>query len=338
MRSSLPNVVIFATGGTIAGSAGSRDQSTGYTSGVVGIEALIQAVPEMLNITNIVGSQISNLNSGAINSTIIMTMSKLANELLCAPNSTTDGLVITHGTDTLEETAFFMDITLECAKPIVIVGAMRPSTAISADGPGNLLQAVTLAALPSAKGRGAMIVLNDRIGAAWYTEKTNANVLDTFRAIEQGYIGGFLNNKPFFYYPASQPLFKETFSTANFTTAPLPRVDILIAYEDFTGDLIPAAIANGAKGFVIAGAGAGNTGPLAVPHIAAALAAGVPIVVSTKTNGGAVEPGSDVGQTVKSGFLNPVKSRLQLQLALAHSMGLEEVRAAFENKLGKFLL
>ncbi|KAK4706024.1 L-asparaginase, partial [Phenoliferia sp. Uapishka_3] len=214
---------------------------------------------------------------------------------------------------------------------------MRPSTALSADGPANLLQAVTLAALPSARNRGAMIVLNDRIGAAWYTEKTNGNVLDTFKAVKQGYIGGFLDNKPFFYFTPSQPLFKNTFSVANLSTAPLPRVDILISYEDFDGVLIQAAIAAGAKGLVIAGTGAGATTSLAEPHISAALLAGIPIVISSKTNGGAVEPGSSAGEEVSSGYLNPVKSRLQLQLALAHGMGLEQIRGLFEDKLGAFL-
>ena len=163
-------------------------------------------------------------------------------------------------------------------------------------------------------------------------------MLDTFKAIEQGYIGGFLDNKPFFFYTPSQPLFKTTFSTPNFSTAPLPRVDILISYEDFDGVLIPAAIAAGAKGLVIAGTGAGATTTLAQPHIAAALAAGVPIVISSKTNGGAVEPGSAQGESVSSGYLNPVKSRLQLQLALAHGMGLEQIRGVFEDKLGAFLV
>lgn len=114
-------------------------------------------------------------------SPVLLRMAKLANQALCSANSTTAGFVITHGTDTLEETAFFMDATLMCNKPVVVVGAMRPSTAISADGPANLLEAVTLAASPLAQDRGAMVVLNDRIGSAFYTSKTQANTLDTFK-------------------------------------------------------------------------------------------------------------------------------------------------------------
>ncbi|KAJ9123629.1 hypothetical protein QFC24_003845 [Naganishia onofrii] len=152
-------------------------------------------------------------------------MAKLANEILCSEGSDVDGLVITHGTDTAEETLYFMDATVNCRKPVVIVGAMRPSTAISADGPANLLQAVTLAGSPDARDRGAMIVLNDRIGSAYYTIKTNANTLETFRALEQGYLGMFLSSKAVFYYPPVQPTFKKTFDITNVTS--LPMVDVL---------------------------------------------------------------------------------------------------------------
>lgn len=125
-------------------------------------------MPEILSRANILGSQPSNTASGNINSTILLTIGKLANELLCTENSTTAGVVVTHGTDSLEESAFMLDavVPMSCDKPIVIVGAMRPATAISADGPANLLEAVTLAASPEAKGRGAMVVLNDRIASA----------------------------------------------------------------------------------------------------------------------------------------------------------------------------
>ncbi|ORY73843.1 L-asparaginase [Leucosporidium creatinivorum] len=333
VNSSLPNVVIFATGGTIAGSSASNTDTTKYTAGVVGIEALVQAVPNILNVTNVVGSQVANTGSVNINSTIILRMAKLANGILCAENSTTDGLVITHGTDTLEETAFFMDMTVNCKSPVVVVGAMRPSTAISADGPANLLEAVTVAVSPAARNRGAMIVLNDRIGQATYTSKTNANSLDTFQAIEQGYIGGFLSNKPFFYYPASQPTFKNKFDVTNITE--LPQVDVLISYQNFDAALIPAAVKAGAKGIVIGGTGAGSTTDVAQPYIEAALAAGIPIVLSSKTNGGAVPPSGS--GAISSGFLNPVKSRLQLQLALATGMGMEEIRGLFEDKLAGYL-
>lgn len=118
-----------------------------------------------------------------------------------------------------------MDSVVNCGKPVVLVGAMRPSTAISADGPANLLEAVTLAGEPDARDRGALIALNDRIGSALYTQKNNANTINTFTAVEQGNIGGFLSTKPFFYYPAGQPTFKEIFDISSVNE--LPMVDVL---------------------------------------------------------------------------------------------------------------
>jgi len=174
----------------------------------------------LLNISNIYGVQVANVGSPSINSTILLDLARHANDILCSEGSTIDSVIITHGTDTLEETAFFMDATVNCGKPVVIVGAMRPATAISADGPANLYQAVQAGVFPESKNRGALIIMNDRIGAAYYTQKTHGtstffslagsslisvNYLDTFKAPEPGYLGGFFNNQPFYYYEAAKP-------------------------------------------------------------------------------------------------------------------------------------
>lgn len=159
INGSLPNITIFATGGTIAGSAGSNVATSGYTSGAIAVQALIDAVPELLNISNVDGVQVSNVASGNINDTILLTMNREITESLAVDSN--QGAVVTHGTDTLEETAFFLDLTTPSKKPVVVVGAMRPATATSADGPLNLYQAVTLAASEEAIGRGAMITLNE---------------------------------------------------------------------------------------------------------------------------------------------------------------------------------
>lgn len=332
-NASLPNLAIFATGGTIAGVAASSADSTSYTSGVVGVAALIAAVPSILTSANIQGSQISNIGSESMNATIVLKMSHLANEILCSAGSNVDALVITHGTDTLEETAFFMDATVNCAKPVVLVGAMRPSTAISADGPSNLLSAVHLAVHPDAQNRGAMIVLNDRIGSAYYTEKTNGNSLDTFKAVEQGYLGAFLSTRPVFYFKApSQPLFKQTFDVSNITE--LPKVDVLYGHQDFDWLLIRAAVANGAKGVVIAGVGAGSLSDNTDIEVAAWIKQQYPIVASSKTENGAVVPG---GTAIGSGYLNPVKSRIQLQLALATGQTFTQIKTTFEGILATYV-
>jgi L-asparaginase len=158
INSSLPNVTIFATGGTIASQGSSNTQTVGYQVGL-GVQQLVDAVPEILNISNINGYQISNVGSGSINETILLNLTHMINEELAKPEIA--GVVITHGTDTLEETAFFLESTVNSSKPIICVGAMRPATALSADGPLNLLQAVTLAASPAGVDRGTMIVLNE---------------------------------------------------------------------------------------------------------------------------------------------------------------------------------
>lgn len=162
---------------------------------------------------------------------------------------TMSGAVITHGTDTLEESAFFIDATVNCGKPIVFVGSMRPSTAISADGPMNLLQGVTVAADEQAKNRGALVVLNDRIVSAFFATKTNANTMDTFKAYEQGSLGMIVSNKPYFYYPAVEPNAKHVVHLDDVDS--IPRVDVLYAYEDMHSDSLRSAIENGAKGIVV---------------------------------------------------------------------------------------
>lgn len=159
------------------------------------------------------------------------------------------GAVITHGTDTLEESAFFLDATVNCGKPVVIVGSMRPATAISADGPMNLLQGVTVAASKAARDRGAMIVLNDRIVPAFFATKTNANTMDTFKALEQGNLGFIVSNKPSFYYPAVQPAAKHIFDVSDVDS--VPRVDILYAHDEMQVDLLYSAVEHGAKGIVV---------------------------------------------------------------------------------------
>lgn len=192
----LPHIVILATGGTIAGSAASNTQTTGYKAGAIGVQTLINAVPEMSKVARVDGEQVANIGSENMTSDIILKLSKRVNELLARDD--VDGVVITHGTDTLDETPYFLNLTVKSNKPVVFTAAMRPATAISADGPMNLLEAVTVAADPEAKGRGVMVVLNDRIGAARFVTKTNATTLDTFKAPEEGYLGVIVSGKPQF--------------------------------------------------------------------------------------------------------------------------------------------
>lgn len=266
VNTSLPNVTIFATGiplpqehspplqtntnigGTIAGSAADNTATTGYQAGALGIQSLIDAVPEMLDVANVAGIQITNVASGDVSSSILLSMAHRLNKVVCN-DPTMAGAVVTHGTDTLEETAFFLDATVTCGKPIVIVGAMRPATAISADGPFNLLQSVTVAASSEARNRGSLVVMNDRIASAYYVSKTNANTMDTFKAVEMGYLGAIVSNTPYFFYPPVLPTGKTAFDVSDVTS--IPRVDILYSYQDMSNDTLFSAVENGAKGVVV---------------------------------------------------------------------------------------
>ncbi|KAF2708880.1 L-asparaginase [Pleomassaria siparia CBS 279.74] len=321
INASLPNVTIFATGGTIASQGSTNTQTVGYQVGL-GVQQLVDAVPEILNFSNINGYQISNVDSGSINETISLKLAHMINEELAKPEIS--GVVITHGTDTLEETAFFLESTVNSTKPVVIVGAMRPATALSADGPLNLLQAVTLACSENAKGRGVMVTLNDRIGGATYTTKNNANTLDTFFSTEAGQLGVFINQVPFFFYEPAQPVGRVVFNVSTF--ADLARVDILYAYQDMDPQLFNASFAAGAQGIVYAGVGAGGMSRVA------SLAAeelynvtGIPIVASHRSTDGFV-PSSDTDFTIASGFYNPQKARVLTQLALTAGYTTGEIR------------
>ncbi|EAW08432.1 asparaginase ahrA [Aspergillus clavatus NRRL 1] len=326
MNSSLPNVTILATGGTIAGSSADKTATTGYKAGSIGIQTLINAVPEMLDVANVAGIQVANVGSPDVSSSILLSMAQTLNKVVC-DDPTMSGAVVTHGTDTLEETAFFLDATVTCGKPIVVVGAMRPATAISADGPFNLLQSVTVATNPAARDRGALIVMNDRIVSAFYASKTNANTMDTFKAVEMGNLGAIVSNKAYFYYPPVLPTGKTAVDVTNITA--IPRVDILYSYQDMHNDTLYDAVDNGAQGIVIAGSGAGSvssTFSSAIRDVVDKHA--LPIVTSTRTGNGESPP-TDSKTTIEAGFLNPQKARVLLGLLLAEGKAWAEIKEVF---------
>ncbi|GAA5993672.1 hypothetical protein JCM5350_003021 [Sporobolomyces pararoseus] len=330
----LPKLLIMATGGTIAGSSASNTDSTAYKAGVIGVAALVEAVPELLSTAQIDGVQVSNVGSNSLTDAIALNISKLATKALCGEGAPYDAVVITHGTDTLEETAFLLDITVNCSAPVVVVGAMKPSSAISADGPANLLAAARTAVSPSSRDRGTLIVLNDRICSAFYCQKTEANTLDTFEAPEFGFLGHLLSIEPFYHYPPSQPTFKKVYDISKVQT--LPPVEIIYGFQGSDFHLVNASVAAGAQGVVTAGTGAGSLSDAGQPLIDAVVASGIPIVASTKINNGFVVPAAN-STTIAAGMLNPVKSRRMLQVLLALGKSNEEIRAAFEEPLGSYL-
>ncbi len=311
-----PNIVILATGGTIAGAAASGTQSA-YTSGAVTIDAMLKAVPGIEKLANIKGEQISNVGSQDMSFEILLKLAKRINELLST--SAVDGIVITHGTDTMEESAFFLNLTVKSDKPVVMVGSMRPSTAVSADGPLNLYNAVAVAGDPQAKDRGVLVVMNDQIHAAHSLTKTSTTSVQTFMSPIRGVVGVTAYGKDDWY---NSPPWKHTsqseFDISNVTK--LPRVDIVFADEDMEPDLIDASVSAGAKGIVIAGVGNGNMNKASVETAARAVKKGVVVVRSSRVTTGMVDRNVEVNDDelgfIASDELNPQKSRILLSLAL----------------------
>jgi len=326
----LPNIVILATGGTIAGAAASGTQAA-YTSGAVTIDAMIAAVPGIRDLASIKGEQISNVGSQDMSMDIMLSVAKRCNQLLV--KSDVDGIVITHGTDTMEETAFFLNLVVKSDKPVVLVGSMRPSTAVSADGPLNLYNAIGVAGDPNAKGRGVLVMMNDWIHAAHSLTKTSTTAIQTFMSPLRGLVGVANYGKNDFF---STPQWKHTtaseFDITNVTK--LPRVDILYAYADMAADLIDASAANGAKGIVIAGVGNGNMNKVSLEAAQRTAKKGVVVVrssrVATGSVGRNVEVNDDQMGFVASDELNPQKSRILLMLALLKPRSTTEIQKLFQ--------
>jgi L-asparaginase len=324
-----PNIVILATGGTIAGAAATGTQ-VGYTSGAVGIDAMVKAVPGIEKLANIKGEQISNVGSQDISFDIMLKLAKRINELLATPQ--VDGIVVTHGTDTMEETAYFLNLTVKSDKPVVLVGSMRPSTAVSADGPLNLYNAVGVAADPKAKGRGVLVVMNDQIHAAHSLTKTSTTAIQTFMSPLRGLVGVSAYGKNDWY---NNPPWKHTsqseFDVSNVTK--LPRVDIVFADADMQPDLIDCSVNNGAKGIVIAGVGNGNMNKVSVEAAARAVKKGVVVVRSSRVATGLVDRNVEVNDDemgfIASDELNPQKSRILLSLALLKNVQPAQIQEMF---------
>ncbi len=260
-----PAIKILATGGTIAG-AQANAQSYGYKSGSFKVEDLINAVPQLKELADLSGEQVANIGSQDMNDAVWLKLAQRVNEVLA--DRDVDGVVITHGTDTMEETAFFLDLVVKSDKPVVLVGSMRPATAISADGPANLYNAVAVAASPGAKGRGVLVVLNDEIHAARNVTKTNTTSVDTFKSPNRGPVGLVHTGQiAWFEQMDRRHTTKSEFDVAGRTQ--LPRVDIIYAHANMSPDLIDAAVKGGRQGSGRRGrgrrqhdeAGAGGAGP-----------------------------------------------------------------------------
>lgn len=326
----LPNVKILATGGTIAGAGATSTTTVGYTAAVAPVEALINNVPELKKVANVSGEQIAQIASENMTNEVWLTLAKRVNQLLAQDD--VDGVVITHGTDTLEETAYFLNLVVKSDKPVVVVGSMRPPTAMSADGMLNLYRAVILAGSKDAAGKGVMVMLNDTIHASRDVTKTITDRVDTFKALEIGPLGFFIGDKPEFYRTVVRKHTTATeFDISKLNT--LPRVDIVYHYANNTDTAIKAFTQAGAKGIVHAGTGNGSIGKVEYPAIEAAQKQGVVIVRSWRGGSGVVvrngEANDDKYNFVAGDSLTPQKARILLMLALTKTNNPLEIQRMF---------
>jgi L-asparaginase len=325
-----PKITILATGGTIAG-AQPKPGEVGYRAGAFSVDSLIQAVPGLGEEATVTGEQIASIGSQDMNDKVWIKLARRINELQARPD--VDGIVVTHGTDTMEETGYFLNLVVKGDKPVVLVGSMRPATALSADGPMNLYNAVAVAGSPAARGIGVLVVLNDDIHYAREAVKTNTTSLQTFHSPNRGLAGAVLFGKPRFYSP---PIPKHTSGSAFAGNVPdtLPVVLIVYAYANVGAEQVHAAVAAGAKGIVLAGVGDGNATATMIEALAAAAKKGVVVVRSSRVGSGAVMRNVELDDD-KLGFvaameLNPGKARVLLQQALTKTKDPAAVQKYFE--------
>ena len=325
----LPNIVILATGGTIAG-AGTSATGSAYTSGQVKIEAMIDAVPNIRNLANLKGEQIANVGSQDMSVKVWLDLANRINTLLASKD--VDGIVITHGTDTQEETAYFLNLVVKSDKPVVLTGSMRPSTALSAEGPLNLYNAVAVAANPKSKGYGVVVVMNDEIHSAHGVKKMITTPVQTFQSPEEGMLGTVIfGDVEFFHKTYGRYTVNSEFSVDGVTS--LPRVDIVYTCADVSTDLIDIMVKAGAKGIVIAGVGDGNMNAGTLEAAKRATKMGISVVRASRVPIGAVLLKGEINDeeygTVSSMEHNPQKARVLLMLALLKQRSREDLQRLF---------
>ena len=328
-----PVVWVLATGGTISGGGPSSTSLTRYRSGAFSGEELVAAVPAIAEHATVRVEQIINIGSPNITFDDWLTLARRIDEIFSGDPDAA-GVVVTHGTNTLEETAYFLNLTVRHDRPVVLVGAQRPATAISTDGPLNLLNAVRTAASPEARGKGVLVVMNDEINAARDVTKTSTYRVETFRSRDLGFLGYVDGDRVSFYRaPTKRHTADSEFDVAGVDG--FPTVDIVYSYVEPNPVLIETLIEAGVDGIVLAGTGAGLVSRVeraALDRIASLPAAERPVVVrSNRTGSGRVVPlpGYDARGMIAGDTLNPQKARILLMLALTKTRDLDEIGRIF---------
>lgn len=331
----LPLVKVLGTGGTIASKGSTSYQTAGYKVDLT-IEDLIKSIPDLSTTCELQFEQVFNLDSKEIGTEeLTILRNKIIEDL---PHC--DGIVITHGTDTCEETAFFLESTIKTDKPLVLCGSMRPSSSISSDGEMNLYQACVVAANKQSRQRGVLVTLNDKIGSGYYITKSDANSLDTFKSLGQGYLGNFVNNEVHYYFPPSSPTGLKKFNLDSNITE-LSKVLIFYAHQGFDNSLIELLVNHSnPAGIVFATMGAGSLSQSTNECIAKiSTQFKIPIIYSKRAMDGSVTKGSlpsleNNEYLIAGGCLNPQKARILLQLCLNDKLKINEIRKVFDGVYG----
>jgi L-asparaginase len=334
----LPRVKLIATGGTISNRNGGRLTAAELIASMPGLDRYVRPEAE----------QFANTSSSALSLKQWLDLARRINTLF-AEDHDLAGVVVTSGTDTLEETAYFLDLTVRSAKPVVVVGSMRNPSTLGYEGAANLLEGFRVAASPDAAGKGVLVVLNDEINAARDVTKTDALRLNTFQSRNYGVLGVVDSDRVVFY----RNLIKRHTAASEFDVSAvdeLPRVDVVLVYQGASGDVIKALVDQGARGIVIASAGAGATSGTQGQGIQYAIDKGVFVVTSTRTGAGRIaarsrgtaalaETSNDgdrpaasrppTDRRIAAEDLAPIKARILLMLALTRTTDGAEIQRMF---------
>jgi L-asparaginase len=314
-----PKVRLIATGGTISNRTGGR----------LTADELVKAIPNLDRYARVESEQFANLASSELSLKQWLELARRINTLF-QEDTELAGIVVTSGTDTLEETAYFLNLVVKSEKPVVVVGSMRNPSTVGYEGGANLLEGFRVAADPASRGRGVLVVLNDEINAAREVTKTDALRLQTFQTRGYGILGVVDSDRVVYYRDVVKRHTKDSeFNVASI--GELPRVDIVMVYQDASGDAIKALVDQGAKGIVIASAGAGALSGTQGDGLRYAVEKGVFVVVTTRAGSGRIAVNLTAQRVVQDSRrrFQPLKARVLLMLALAHTKDAAEIQRMF---------
>lgn len=324
-----PNIVVIGTGGTIAGRGESAANTSAYDCSVLGIDEILSAIPEAAKLANLRAEQLLQIGSENFNNDHLLKIGKRISAVL--KDDDVDGVILTHGTDTIEETAYFLHLTLKSPKPVVVVGSMRPPSAMSSDASLNLYDAISVAIHPASRGKGTLVVANEEIHTGRDVLKTNSFKLEAFRS-PYGALGYVVEGEPRYYRAPSRDHTVHTEWSIDAIDS-LPKVDIVYAYGALGQEVI-GTIAADARGLIFAGTGNGNIAKRIVEPLRAATRDGLHVVRATRTGNGVVirngaQPDDEYGWLVVDDQA-PQKARILLMLAMSsHPHERRALQAAF---------